>query len=76
MFTLVVDDFGVKFVGKEHADHLKMVLEQYYKITVDWEGEKYVGIDLKWDYQRRNLDTSVNGYVEQALHKVQHKKAK
>ena len=22
-FTLVVDDFGVKFVGKEHAEHLK-----------------------------------------------------
>ena len=38
-FTLVVDDFGVKFVGKEHAEHLKMTLEQYYKITVDWEGK-------------------------------------
>jgi len=73
-FTLVVDDFGVKFVDKEHAEHLKMVLEQYYKITVDWEGEKYVGIDLKWNYQKRTLDTSVKGYVEQALHKAQHKK--
>ena len=34
-FTLVVDDFGVKFVGKEHAEHLKKVLEHYYDITVD-----------------------------------------
>ena len=40
----------------------------YYKITVDWEGKKYVGIDLKWDYQIMTLDTSVQGYVEQALH--------
>ena len=29
---------------------------------------------MKWDYQKRTLDTSVQGYVEQALHKVQHKK--
>jgi hypothetical protein len=26
-FTLVVDDFGVKYVGKEHALHLKATLE-------------------------------------------------
>ena len=73
-FTLVVDDFGVKFVDEANAEHLKMVLEKYYDITVDWEGKKYVGIDLKWDYQKRTVDTSVNGYVEEALHKVQHKK--
>ena len=26
-FTLVVDDFGVKYVGEEHALHLKQTLE-------------------------------------------------
>ena len=25
-FTLVVDDFGVKYVGKQNADHLKEML--------------------------------------------------
>ena len=34
-FTLVVDDFGVKYRGKEHADHLKCVLEEHYKVTAD-----------------------------------------
>jgi hypothetical protein len=29
-FTLVVDDFGVKYVGKEHADHLVNVLKTKY----------------------------------------------
>ena len=29
-FTLVVDDFGVKYVGEEHARHLKSVLEEHY----------------------------------------------
>ena len=43
-FTLVVDDFGVKFVGDQHANHLKNTLEKYYDITVDWSGSKYIGI--------------------------------
>ena len=33
--TLVVDDFGVKYVGEEHALHLKKVLEQHYQIKCD-----------------------------------------
>ena len=34
-FTLVVDNFGVKYVGEEHANHLKQVLEEYYTLTCD-----------------------------------------
>ncbi len=37
-FTLVVDDFGVKNVNKEHALHLYKVLEAHYKLTCDWTG--------------------------------------
>ena len=28
-FTLIVDDFGVKYVGKENADHLINVLREH-----------------------------------------------
>ena len=71
-FTLVVDDFGVKFVGKEHAQHLYDTLDRWYDVTTDWSGSKYVGITLKWDYDKRTLDTSVPGYVKGALHELQH----
>ena len=37
-FTLVVDDFGVKYVGEEHAQHLKNTLDEHYKLTCDWTG--------------------------------------
>ena len=37
-FTLVVDDFGVKYVGKEHAEHLVNTIKEHYKVTTDWEG--------------------------------------
>ena len=34
-FTLVVDDFGVKYVGKKNADHLVATLKGKYKISKD-----------------------------------------
>ena len=51
-FTLVVDDFGVKYVGKEHAQHLKNTLEQHYKLTCNWTRTRYIGITLDWDYKK------------------------
>ena len=71
-FTLVVDDFGIKFQGEEHANHLKRTLLRWYDVTVDWEGKKYVGISLRWDYKNRTLHTSAPGFVQKALTKFQH----
>ena len=39
-FSLVVDDFGVKYVDEEHAAHLVSALKKIFEITVDTEGEK------------------------------------
>jgi hypothetical protein len=36
-FSLVVDDFGVMYVGREHAEHLKAALEENYEISTDWD---------------------------------------
>jgi hypothetical protein len=71
-FTLVVDDFGVKYVGKEHAEHLITVLQQNYETSIDWTGSLYCGITLTWDYEKRTLDIAMPGYVEAALHRFQH----
>ena len=51
-FTLVVDDFGGKYLGKYHALHLKVALEDKYKVNTYWEGKLYIGISLKWDYEK------------------------
>ena len=71
-FSLVVDDFGVKYVGKKHAEHLIHSLTQLYKISIDWAGTLYLGLTLKWDYKARLVDISMPGYVTEALHKFQH----
>ena len=71
-FCLVVDDFGVKYVGKQHMAHLIAAIQTGYKATVDWEGKLYCGLTLDWDYQKGTVDVSMPGYVEEALHKFQH----
>ena len=30
-FTLVLDNFGIKYVGEEHRDHLLNILNKYYE---------------------------------------------
>jgi hypothetical protein len=61
----VVDDFGVKYVGKEHADHLISCLKtESYKLTEDWARDLYCGISLRWNYAKRWLDISMPGYIK------------
>jgi hypothetical protein len=62
-FVLTVDDFGVKYVGQEYAEHLKMVLEKHYKVMCDWTGERYIGIYLHWDYVKRQMHLYMPGYT-------------
>ena len=59
--TLVVDDFGVKYTGKEHAMHLKTVIESYYPLSTNWTGNRYIGIHVDWDYANRG--TSLHARV-------------
>ena len=69
MFTLVVDDFLIKYKGRENVDHLLNSLRELYKITTDFSREslKYVGITLRHDRINRHIDMSIPGYVAKAL---------
>ena len=37
-FTLVVDNFEVKYMGEEHSIHLKNTIEENYTVTTEWDG--------------------------------------
>jgi hypothetical protein len=71
-FSLIVDDFAVKYVGRHHADHLKNALLQSYELTTDWEAKVYSGMSLKWDYKNRTCDISMPGYISNVLSRFQH----
>ena len=66
-FTLVVDDFGVKYMGKEHALHLKQTLEENYKVTTEWDGTRYIGITIDWDHKRKKVYLLLPGYTNKAI---------
>jgi hypothetical protein len=73
-FTLVVDDFGIKYVGNEHAQHLIDTLEKYYTVETDWTGGLCCGIQLDWHYEypTRHLDISMPKYVASKLTEFNH----
>ncbi len=43
-FTLVVDSFGIKYIGQEHVMHLFSILKKHYKLSEDWKGTKFIGL--------------------------------
>jgi hypothetical protein len=66
-FSLVVYDFGVKCVGKEHANHLVNAIKEHYDVTEDWEGKRYLGLTFDWDYTKRKVHLSMPDYIPDAL---------
>ena len=72
MFTLVVDDFGVKYVGEEHARHSESALKEHYEVSTDWTGSLYCGINLDWNYHKRYVELHMSRYIPEVLHKYQH----
>ena len=72
-FSLVVDDFGVKYIGKQHADHLKESIIKCYPVDVYWTGGLYCVIKLDCKYsQQIIIDLSIPKYVSNALNEFQH----
>ena len=57
------DNFGVKYVGEEHVEHLMSVLRESYNITHDWTGREYIGIMFDRDYKQRKVHLSMPGYI-------------
>jgi len=71
-FALCVDDFGVKYVGIKHAQHLLQTLNEHYETSQDWKGERYLGLTIKWDYTLRQVQLSMPGYCKKAGYRFHH----
>ena len=74
-FTLVVDYLRIKFEGDIHANHIAKTLKKHYDVTTAWKGELFVGIKLKWDLEKRMLDTHIPTFVSKSLHRNKHPKS-
>jgi hypothetical protein len=75
-FMLCVDDFGMKYVGREHAKQLLHILNMHYKCLQDWDGKKHLNVDIDWDYEQRKVHVLMLNYVPKVLMRFQHKTPK
>jgi hypothetical protein len=71
-FCLIVDDFGVEYVGIEHFDHLLNVLKKFNGVQCNMAGDKLSGITIKWNYAHRHCCISMSGYIKTLLIKFKH----
>jgi hypothetical protein len=71
-FCLIVDDFGVEYVGIEHFNHLLDVLKKFHGVQFNMAGDKFAGINIKWDYANCRCRISMPGYIETLPIKFKH----
>lgn len=72
IFALIVDDFGVQYTGRQHADHLLAALTEHYQVTTDWTGTKFAGIDIAWNYENRTVRLYMDGYINDVRIRFNH----
>ena len=70
MFTLVVDDFGVKHLVKSSTVDLVQALKDECEVEVKWEGNKLFGINLKYNYNKCECQLNVPGHVKKTPAKI------
>jgi hypothetical protein len=66
-FSLVVDDFGIKYDSLPDLEYLISTLEKKYEIRVDLTGSKYIGVRLDWDYINNTYVPSMPNYVASGI---------
>jgi len=74
LFSLVVDDFAVKYTRREDTEHLMKALKKDYLATQDWTGMKYLGLTIEWDYENEQVHLWMPRYVSKALLRFDHTK--
>jgi len=68
-FCLIVDDFDVEYVGIEP---LLSILKKFHGVQFNMAGDKFAGINIKWDYANCRCRISMPGYIKNLLKKFKH----
>jgi hypothetical protein len=77
-FTLVVDDFAVKYKSVDDVEHLITTLRKVYELTEDWKGSRYLGMSIAFrgSGDSRHASLSMPGYIDAALRRFPIKRAR
>ena len=74
IFTLVVDNFAIKYLNDEDAHHLINAVKKNYVCSVDCKAKQYCGVAFKWDYNSRiqRVHLTMPHAVQKAQTRFQH----
>ena len=67
-FTLVVDDFSIKYTNLADFESLHNALKKQYETTTNMICTLYCGLALAWHYDKRYVDVTMPGYIAKTLH--------
>ncbi len=62
-----MDDFGVEYMGIDHFNHLSMLLKKYHQIQTNMAGNKFVGINVQWNFPSRRVRIDMRTYIDTLL---------
>jgi hypothetical protein len=72
-FNLAVDNFGIKYIGKDTLQHLYNSLQaEACNILEDCASDLYCGINLTWNYAKGYVDLSMSKFVMKQLTRYSH----
>ena len=57
----------------EDVHHLINAIKKYFKFSIDWGGQNYLGLTLYWKYPKNYVDIFMPRYIPTTLHKFHHK---
>jgi hypothetical protein len=66
-FCLIVDNFGVKYLGIEHFNHLLAVLQKYHQIPTNILDNKIAGFNVQWDFMGKQVRIDMRSYIKDLL---------
>jgi hypothetical protein len=64
---LIVDNFGIEYVGIKHFNFLLNLLKKYHGVQCNMAGDKLAGIAIRWDYPRKHCQLSMPRYIDNLL---------
>ena len=72
LFSLYVDDFGVKYFNKDDLNHLHTAMVTKYTCKVDLTGRYFLGYTIDWNYLLDYVDLNMLDYIRHALEHLQY----
>ncbi len=71
-FCLIVDDFGIKYVGVEHFNYLLYALKKFHDVQFNMAGNKFRSINIEWNYKACCWCIRMGIYIPTLLLKFKH----